>query len=145
MNTTTNLVTEDITTEDEVIVLKAVIELIDSIVNHEFFPWPRHGHENIIFISDFYEKYFNIKLVDILSKIDRKVLVKKDTYLSNLETITEQPHFNGRVDEFRIETQRFRKCLNTERTIEKVWVPTIVEIGLPDRTSSPGKSSCLQT
>lgn len=113
--------------EEEVIVLKAIKELIDTIVNCEVLSLSASDPAEIRFKSSTHSKFFNVMLVDLLSKIDKKALVKSETYLSSLANITNNPHFNFNksVAELKLSTQLFREWLNTCLHLKGVWLPSI--------------------
>jgi hypothetical protein len=69
-------------TEKEVIFLKAINELIDSMVNYEVLDL--HGQNpdaSIVFRTRTHQKFFNIILLDFLSCSDRKLLGEQLSYL----------------------------------------------------------------
>jgi hypothetical protein len=68
--------------EEEVILLKAIKELIDSMVNFEVLNlYGNDPDSNILFNSTTHQKYFNIVLVDFLSQTDKKGFTKQISYL----------------------------------------------------------------
>ena len=82
-------------TEKEVIILKAIIELIDSMVNFEVFDLlGKDPHSSIGFRTMTHQKYFNIILLDFLSCFDEKKLGKKQFYLDAIKAICQFPNFN---------------------------------------------------
>ena len=99
--------------ETEIIVLKAIQELIDSIVNFEILNLGDEDPTNISFHSDSHAKLFNILLVDLLSCMDKEGPVENKPYLCALREITNNPHFdvNGSVELLRDSTLQFRKWL----------------------------------
>ena len=81
--------------EQEIIILKAVKELIDSMVNYEIISLVGDDPDsNIMFKSSTHQKFFNIILVDFLSRSDRKAPIKQTSYLGALKNIAEKPNFN---------------------------------------------------
>ncbi|HBO45192.1 MAG TPA: hypothetical protein DD670_14950 [Planctomycetaceae bacterium] len=113
--------------EKEIVVLKAIKELVDSIVNPEVLTLSDKDPVEVRFHSTTHAKFFNLVLVDLLSKIDEKGFVEPDTYLSCLAAITENPHFNvdGSVGDLAASTQQFRAWLDTRFVMEEVWLPSI--------------------
>lgn len=113
--------------EKEVVVLKAIKELIDSIVNLEVLMLSDTDPAEVRFHTMTHAMFFNLVLVDLLSKIDEKGFVEPEAYLSRLAAITKNPHFNveGSVDDLAATTQQFRNWLNTRFSREKVWLPSI--------------------
>ena len=90
--------------EEEIILLKAIWELINSMVNFEMLDI--YGHDpdsNILFRTVTHQRFFNIILVDFLSRTDEKALVKKTSYLGALRKISESSNFdvNGSVASLR--------------------------------------------
>ena len=113
--------------ENEIIVLKAINELIDSIVNFEVLTLGETDPTEIRFKTATHSEFFNIILVDLLSKMDRKSFVESKPYLTALKEITETPHFNigNSVVPLRESTRQFVSWLDTEIRIDKVWLPSI--------------------
>ncbi|MBE0533575.1 MAG: hypothetical protein IH626_22355 [Rhodospirillales bacterium] len=113
--------------EKEVVVLKAIKELVDSIINLEVLTLNDQDPTEVRFHSMTHAKFFNLVLVDLLSKTDKAGFIEAETYLSRLAAITENPHFNvGRsVDALAASTQEFRDWLNTRFSREDVWLPSI--------------------
>lgn len=114
--------------EEEVVVLKAIKELIDSIVNHEVITLSDGDPDaEIRFRSMTHAKFFNIVLVDLLSKTDKRGFVEPAPYLAALRKVTERPHFDidGSVEQLREATQQFVTWLDSIVEIENVWLPSV--------------------
>jgi len=114
--------------EKEIIYLLAIKQFIDEMVNFEVMNL--HGNSpdaNIRFNSMTHQKFFNIILVDFLSCADTEILGEKQPYLRALASICENPFFNrsNSVENLKKSTQSFRDWLNTEVTVEKIWLPSI--------------------
>lgn len=113
--------------EDEVVLLKAVKELVDSIVNLEVLNVTENDPESEIrFHTMTHQKYFNIVLVDFLSVTDKRAPIGQTTYLNGLRTISERPQFNVKdsVLSLRTATAEFVNWL--EQEIEaSTWFPSI--------------------
>ncbi|MDD4954411.1 MAG: hypothetical protein PHP17_00005, partial [Candidatus Omnitrophica bacterium] len=114
--------------EKEIIYLLAIKQFIDEMVNFEIINL--HGNNpdaNISFNSMTHQKFFNIILVDFLSCSDTKILGEEQPYLRALASICEKPFFNqnNSIGNLQKYTQNFRDWLNTEFTVEKVWLPFI--------------------
>ena len=63
--------------EEEVVFLKAITEIIDSMVN--FAMLTLHGSDpdaSVLFETSIHQRFFNIILVDFLSRTDKKAPVK---------------------------------------------------------------------
>jgi hypothetical protein len=107
--------------EKEVIFLKAVIELVDSMVNREIFDLlGKDPHSEISFKSMTHQQYFNIMLVDFLSLSDEKVIGERRSYLDAILAICECPHFNdnGSVDNLALTANEFNDWLEQEVQVE---------------------------
>ena len=114
--------------EKEVIFLKAIIELIDSIINYEVLDLlGKDPHSEICFRTMTHQKYFNIILLDFLSYSDEKVLGEKRSYLEAIRAICQLPNFNknNSIKNLIISTQEFIDWLEQEVQVEKLWLPSI--------------------
>ena len=114
-------------TEKEVIILKAITELIDSMVNFEVFSlYGNDPHTSIGFQTMTHQQYFNIILLDFLSCFDEKVLGKKKSYLEAIKTICQFPNFNknNSIKNLKISTEEFIIWLEQEVQV-KTWLPSI--------------------
>ena len=124
-------------TEQEIIVLKAVWDMIDEMVNYEIFePLPNTKDTELKFNSRTHKKYFNIQLVDFLSrpnegKFDLPSAPKESSetdksYLFFLEAICNKPTLNEEsVDALSGPLALFKDWLELECHVEKVWFPSI--------------------
>jgi hypothetical protein len=113
--------------EHEVIILKAIKELIDSIVNYEMMSLVGGDpNSSIRFNSSTHQRFFNIVLVDFLSLTDKKAPIKQTSYLNALKDISERPSFNigDSIKLLREATLRFISWLNQEVEVD-VWLPSI--------------------
>ncbi len=112
--------------EKEIIFLKAVQELIDEMVNYEVLDLiGEDPHSEIRFKSSTHQKFFNIILVDFLSRSDKKVIGEQLSYLGAVKKICENPHFSvdGSVDVLSAATREFTEWLEQGTKIE-VWLPS---------------------
>jgi hypothetical protein len=69
--------------EEEVVFLKAINEIIDSMMN--FAMLTLHGSDpdsSVLFETRTHQRFFNIVLVDFLSRTDKKAPVKQNSYLT---------------------------------------------------------------
>jgi len=117
-------------TEKEVIILKAITELIDSMVNFEVFSlYGNDPHSSIVFRTRTHQKYFNIILVDFLSCFDVKKLGKKQSYLDAIRTICQFPRFdkNNSIKKLKNSTEEFIIWLEQEVQV-KTELPSIDNI-----------------
>jgi hypothetical protein len=81
--------------EEEVILLKAVKELIDSMVNFEVLDVQGSDPDcTILFRTMTHQRFFNIVLVDFLSCTDKKAPVNRTSYLRALKAICDAPSFD---------------------------------------------------
>lgn len=79
-------------TEIEVIVLKAVWELIDLAVNYAVCSLGGEDpNSEIRFYTSIHQRFFNIVLVDFLSNTDAKAPIPPTSYLKGLREIARQP------------------------------------------------------
>ena len=124
-------------TEQEVIVLKAVWELIDQMVNYEMFAKPGRVDDVTLLPSTVtHQRLFNILLVDFLSMPDQKSfglpdppddsLKSERSYLFYLKRICNAPKLNPVGGEaIREPIEVFLQWLEAECLVEKVWLPSI--------------------
>jgi hypothetical protein len=115
--------------EEEVILLKAVWDLIDSIVNFDVFALLGDDpNSQIMFHRSSDQKYFNIVLTDLLSRTDKKATIKQTSYLGGLRTICSAPAFDvaGSSQALRAATDAFTKWLEQEVEVD-IWMPSINE------------------
>jgi len=114
-------------TEKEVIFLKAIKELIDSMLNYEVLSLlSNESHSEIQFRSMTHQKYFNIILLDFLSCSDKKVLGEKQSYLGAIENICQSPNFNknNSISNLSLHTKEFIDWL--EQVVQvKIWLPSV--------------------
>lgn len=112
--------------EREAIVLRAVIELISSIVNYEVLEKADGPITEVRFPSQTHLRFFNIMLVDFLSPIDATVLAPGGTYLEGLEAICESPTFElfDSATELKRSVAELDTWLATEISVD-TWMPSI--------------------
>ena len=112
--------------EKEIIFLKAVQELIDEMVNYEVLDLiGEDPHSKIRFKSSTHQRFFNIILVDFLSRSDKIVIGEHLSYLGAIKKICENPHFNvdGAVDVLSAATKEFTEWLEQDAEVE-FWLPS---------------------
>lgn len=118
---------EDQRIEQEVIILKAVKELIDEMVNFELLSLQGNDPDsNIMFKSITHQRFFNTILVDFLSLTDKRGPVQQTSYLAGLRAISSNPQFDvdGSIALLRQATNEFKDWL--EQIIEvDAWLPSI--------------------
>lgn len=113
--------------EQEIIFLNAILDLIDSMVNFEVLQVAGTSPDaNILFHTSTHQRFFNVLLVDLLAKSDRRVVGREVPYLQALGEICESPHFDqgGSVSALRAATEDFRSWLD-ETPVVPVWLPSI--------------------
>ena len=79
-----------------------------------------------MFSSITHQSFFNIILVDFLSKTDKKAPIKQTSYLGGLKSISKNPSFdiNNSIESLKLATQEFVHWL--EQKVEvAVWLPSI--------------------
>src|SRR5215210_5959276 len=114
--------------EEEVILLKAVWELIDSMVNFEMLKlYGDDPNSSVRFETMTHQRFFNIVLVDFLSVTDKRAFIKQTSYLGALKKISASPNFdvNNSVASLSKATQEFSDWLNQEIEVHKIWLPSI--------------------
>ena len=122
--------------EEEVAFLKATLDAINSMVNFEVLSL--HGSDpesSILFATRTHQQFFNIALVDFLSRTDKRAPVRQTSYLGALRLIADSPAFsiNDSVAALRTCTSDFVAWLEAEITVD-VWFPSI-ELQAPLRVS----------
>jgi hypothetical protein len=113
--------------EIEVVFLKAVNEIIDSLVNFEMLSLTGCDPESIVrFKSRTHQRFFATVLVDFLSRTDKKSPVKVGSYLGALRGICEHPSFavGQGVDALEEATRNFVAWLESEVSID-LHLPSI--------------------
>jgi hypothetical protein len=113
--------------EEEVVFLKAINEIIDSMVNFEMLTL--HGTDpdsTVLFETSTHQRFFNIVLVDFLSRTDKKAPVKQGSYLGALRAISVNPSFiaDDSVASLRKATCTFVNWLEQKVGVD-VWLPSI--------------------
>jgi hypothetical protein len=112
--------------EKEIIFLKAVQEMIDEMVNYELFDFVGEDpHSEIRFHSYTHLKFFNIVLVDFLSRAEKDVVGEQISYLEAIRKICANPHFdmNRSVDGLTEAVQDFTKWLEQDVDVEVWFLP----------------------
>jgi hypothetical protein len=113
--------------EQEIVILKAVNELIDSMVNFEILSLLGDDpNSEIVFRTPTNQKYFNIILVDFLSCTDDKGPIEKTSFLAGLSKIANSPYFNENdsIRYLKIAVFEFKDWLEQEVEID-IWLPSI--------------------
>ena len=114
-------------TEREVIFLRTITDLIDSMVNLSTFQVCGSSPEAyILFHTSHHQKLFNILLVDLLSKADKHLVGRSLSYPEVLREICKEPSFDidSSIDNLGSAVNSFSDWLSFEPTV-KVWFPSI--------------------
>lgn len=115
--------------EEEVVILKAIYELINSMVNFEMFSLSGVDPDSQAIIkSSTHQRLFNIFLVDLLSSTDndKNAPIESKCYLTALNNVIESPSFNinNSIIELRGATKKFSDWLNMQVDV-KIWLPSL--------------------
>lgn len=113
--------------EEEVILLKATKELIDTMVNFEVFELIGSDSDSqISFKSATHQKFFNIILTDFLSQTDDRAFGKKTSFLGGIKSICEKPCFevNNSISALSKAGNEFSDWLEQEIEVA-AWLPSI--------------------
>jgi hypothetical protein len=121
--------------EQEIIVLRAVWDMIDGMVNYEMFV-KEHGtvDAQLMFNTMTHQRLFNVLLVDFLSAPSEAVFGLPSatgasqidrTFLFYLQRICDNPTLNSDASSIRTPVTAFGDWLESECFIEKVWFPSI--------------------
>jgi len=114
--------------EKEIIYLLAIKGLIDEMVNYEMILLLGESPSSEIrFKTMTHQKFFNILLVDFLSRSDTRIIGETQPYLQALTSVCANPHFNEHdsVNSLKDSTKAFTDWLDKEITVEKLWLPSI--------------------
>lgn len=123
--------------EQEIIILKAILDMIDEMVNYEIFE-QAHGTKDValMFKTRTHQKFFNIQLVDFLSRpregifdlpFTTEVNFETDkSFLYYLEVVCNNPNFGkDEVNTIRQPIMDFKSWLETDCQVKDVWLPSI--------------------
>jgi hypothetical protein len=78
--------------EEEVVFLKAIYDLIDSMVNYQMLSMVGgKPYSSVVFESSIHHQLFIILLTDFLSQTDKDAPIKKKSYVRALKFISEHP------------------------------------------------------
>lgn len=113
--------------EQEIITLKAVIDMIGDIVNHEVMTIHFSDPDtSIMFKTMTHMAFFNIILVDLLSKPSRSFGSGK-SYFDRLEEICVNPRMGSTQDirELAEAVSAFARWLSEEVTVQNRWFPSL--------------------
>lgn len=114
-------------TESEVILLKAVMEIVDSMVNFEMLELRGEDPDSeIAFPTSTHQEFFNVLLVDFLSFTDDRGIIRKNSYLGGLGLIAHRPAFGlpKSIEPLGAATAEFKHWLDEEIEVG-TWLPSI--------------------
>lgn len=114
--------------EKEVIILKAILDLINNMVNHQVFKLLGEDPDcNISFYTEIHQRLFSIVLADFLSETDKGTIGSQKTYLEFLKQTLKNPSFgtNNSVEHLRTAIDNFAIWLKQEIRFEDVWFPSL--------------------
>ncbi|OYW38977.1 MAG: hypothetical protein B7Z42_07115 [Brevundimonas sp. 12-68-7] len=124
--------------EQEAILLKAVWDMIDDMVNLEVFQYPVTSRPtNLVFKSGSHKRIFAILLADFLAQPRQAALPfafgpsgqatreTDRTYLFYLEAICRQPQFGAEASGLAAAASSFADWLNAECHCPAVWLPEL--------------------
>jgi hypothetical protein len=115
--------------EKEILILKAVWEAINSMLNYEVLELNHKDPDSsIIFKTRTHQQYFNIMLLDFLNL---KIFGVEKCCLESLQTVFNAPQFNSDISSLQKSTNDFTTWLNQNIELEhdgetrNFWFPTI--------------------
>lgn len=114
--------------ESEIILLKAINEHIDDMVNHSLIEVRGTENSKMVIFHDYPQRsLFFIRLVDFLSCTDARGPLPKTIFLKGLADICDNPNFsvNNSEHELKNTVNSFRTWLNEPREID-IWMPSIM-------------------
>jgi hypothetical protein len=116
--------------EKEILLLKALIETIDSMVNHSVFKlYHKDPHSSICFLTRIHQQYFNILLTDFLS-LETFKSCEADVF-EQLQQVCKDHRFYENVYYLEKAAREFQEWLNQDVEFEhggetrKLWFPSI--------------------
>ncbi len=113
--------------ESEVLLLRAVWELIDEAVNRSMLTIHGRSPEcEVRFHTELHQRYFNIVLVDLLAETDPAAPIAKTGFLEGLASIAETPRLASfdSATSLRRAAEEFRQWLAQEVQVE-TWLNSI--------------------
>ena len=113
--------------EQEIITLKAVLDMIGDMVNREVMTIPFSDPDSsVMFKTTTHMAFFNIILVDLLSKPNR-FFTGDNSYIDRLKEICANPRMSEVQDmqELRVAVCAFDRWLSEEVAIQNRWFPSL--------------------
>jgi len=113
--------------EEEIVFLKAVVDLIDTMVNATMISVEGDGSQaTVMFPTATHQQLFNVLLVDFLSSTQRDGPVTSKTYLDAMQAIAATPNFSlgDSIAKLRTETLAFDTWLKAEIVVD-TWLPSL--------------------
>ena len=126
--------------EQEIIVLKAICELIDNMVNYSMFVKNEtFNNRNVLFSTSAHAQLFNIQLCDFLSlpqaksghplpfNLSESQFERKSdrSYLFYLRKICSEPKLDSDTTSLLLAVENFSKWLEEDTFIQEAWFPSI--------------------
>lgn len=114
--------------EAEIISLRAIIEMINSMVNKAMIELRgKDPDTELVFHTFIHQKLFYIILVDFLSPFDSNLVGKKGAAVDLLKSICEEPsfEFENSMAFLKESVTVFSDWINKEIVREKTWFPAI--------------------
>jgi len=113
--------------EQEIIILRSVLDMINEMVNYSVFEKPCELIDtNLMFKTDYTQRIFNILLVDFLSNPGKEIFGKRPvSYLGYLRRICKNPKLSTQCNSIEMPIEQFRKWLEKEVEIKDVWFSSI--------------------
>jgi hypothetical protein len=114
--------------EKEILILKASMNIIDSIVNYNVLDIHHNEYGSVVsFKTSIHQEYFSIYLVDFLSVPASGFGLKRLSYISLLRDVCLSPMFNkdNSIDYLAKPVTEFCNWLATEVVIKQLWFPSI--------------------
>ncbi|CUH96950.1 MULTISPECIES: hypothetical protein [Sporomusaceae] len=114
--------------EKEILILKASLDIIDSIVNYNVLDIHHYEYGSVVsFKTSIHQEYFSIYLVDFLSAPASDFGLKRGSYISLLKDVCSSPVFDkdNSIAYLIKPVTEFCNWLETEVTIKQLWFPSI--------------------
>ena len=126
--------------EQEIIVLKAICDLIDNMVNYSMLVKKEtFNNSNVLFSTSAHAQLFNIQLCDFLSlpqaksghplpfNLSKSQFKRKSdrSYLFYLRNICSDPNLGSDTKSLLLAVENFSKWLEEDTLIQEAWFPSI--------------------
>lgn len=116
--------------EQEIITLRAVLSMINDMVNHEVLAFHFHDPDSEVhFKTRIHQAFFNILLVDFLS-VPKDFFSGEEAYLERLQRVCKDPKMNKEsITKLGTSVNAFVDWLSQKVVVEKRWFPSL-DLGL---------------